>query len=151
MIIYRYANKYFDTEAEVICNAVNCVGVYGAGLAKEFAKRYPKDVARHREVAKDGHIYAGSVLITDHSHRENGQKIILHCATKHHWRDRSKYGYVEECLHGINSAFHRLGFGSVAVPALGCGLGDLSWDVVKPMMEDILEHDRYQVFAYMPK
>ncbi len=40
MIQYIQGNL-FNSPAQVLTNAVNCVGVMGKGIALEFKKRYP--------------------------------------------------------------------------------------------------------------
>lgn len=32
----------FDSECDIITNPVNCIGIMGAGLAKQFAIRFPR-------------------------------------------------------------------------------------------------------------
>jgi hypothetical protein len=40
MIAYVQGNL-FESSAQVLSNAVNCVGIMGKGIALEFKKRYP--------------------------------------------------------------------------------------------------------------
>ena len=40
--VIKTRGNIFDTKADVICNAVNCIGVMGAGDAKAFADKFPE-------------------------------------------------------------------------------------------------------------
>lgn len=40
--VIKTKGNIFDTKADVICNAVNCIGVMGAGIAKAFADKFPE-------------------------------------------------------------------------------------------------------------
>ena len=40
--VIKTKGNIFDTKADVICNAVNCIGVMGAGVAKAFADKFPE-------------------------------------------------------------------------------------------------------------
>jgi len=66
-----------------------------------------------------------------------GMPTIIHLTTKNHWRNPSK---IEWVISGCNELKQYLKINevkSVAIPRLGCGLGGLSWETVKPEMEDI--------------
>lgn len=36
--VIKTKGNIFDTKADVICNAVNCIGVMGAGVGKSFCR-----------------------------------------------------------------------------------------------------------------
>lgn len=40
--VIKTRGNIFDTKADIICNAVNCIGVMGAGVAKAFADKFPE-------------------------------------------------------------------------------------------------------------
>ena len=48
MIIITESNV-FNTDADTIVNAINCVGFMGKGLALEFSLRYPKLLVDYKE------------------------------------------------------------------------------------------------------
>jgi len=118
----------FDSGATAIVNPVNCVGVMGGGLAKAFANRYP-------EMERDYNMYCESGLLRPgmiHSYYSNleDEPIILNLPTKDDWRDPSTYEYIRNGLIALATYLNRFNIDSVAVPALGCGLGGLNWEVV---------------------
>jgi O-acetyl-ADP-ribose deacetylase (regulator of RNase III) len=62
---------------------------------------------------------------------------------------RSKLPDIETGLRDLRRQLLEREISSVAVPALGCGLGQLSWTDVRPVIEDALgdlESTRVVVF-----
>lgn len=119
----------FNSGASAIVNPVNCVGVMGGGLAKAFADRYP-------EMERDYNMYCASGLLRPgmvHSYYSNLEEdpIILNLPTKDDWRDPSTIEYVHDGLMALATFLNRFNIDSVAVPALGCGLGGLAWEPVE--------------------
>lgn len=119
------------------CNAivipVNCVGVAGKGLAKQFSDRYP--FARHlyQEACADGYLRPGWV----HEITGLGDNPTFFCAaTKGHWRTPSQLSWIDSCLCNLysmvrNSHLERgRAITCLALPALGAGLGGLTPDAV---------------------
>ena len=53
MITYKTGN-IFDSDADILVNPVNNVGVAGAGLAKQFKIRYPEANDYYVEQCKKG-------------------------------------------------------------------------------------------------
>lgn len=63
--------------------------------------------------------------------------------TKTHWRSPSDLVLIEDSAFALQSIADELGWGRVALPHVGCGLGGLSWEnEVRPSLESILD-DRF--------
>lgn len=67
----------------------------------------------------------------------NGPMIIC-LATKDDWRDSSKIEYVSAGLDDLTKQIETFGIRSIAIPKLGCGLGGLDWDKVRPLIVERL-------------
>jgi hypothetical protein len=52
-------------------------------------------------------------------------KWFLLFPTRRHWREKSDIGGIEKGLQWIRDNYRREGIQSLAIPALGCGLGGL--------------------------
>ena len=123
----------FDSEAEMLVNPVNTVGVMGKGLALEFKKRYPRMFEDYKIACNQGLFYIGQLMIcTEKDHR------ILLFPTKKHWKYPSKIEYIESGLRAFVGVSKTMNISTIAFPPLGCGCGGLKWDDVKPLMEQYL-------------
>ncbi len=125
----------FAQSSEAIVNPVNCVGVMGKGLAAEFKERYPDTFAAYRDACADHRLHPGHVFL--HDTGEKNPRWIVHFPTKQHWRDPSVLSDIDTGLRDLAYAVKRHDIKSIAVPALGCGLGGLDWQKVRPL---ILQH-----------
>jgi O-acetyl-ADP-ribose deacetylase (regulator of RNase III) len=59
---------------------------------------------------------------------------IFNVATKDDFIADSKYDWIAEAIKSMPKIMRESGIKSVAIPALGCGLGCLDWKVVKQMI-----------------
>lgn len=122
----------FNSPAQVIVNTVNTVGVMGKGLALSFKKRYPEMFASYRSACEKRQLKTGKLMLwyaPDH--------WILLFPTKENWRNPSKLEYIENGLIKFVNTYAEKNITSIAFPKLGCGNGELNWDDVRPLMENI--------------
>lgn len=132
MIEYVHGD-IFDSGAEALVNPVNCFGICGKGLAKQFKERYPWNFGVYRNYCLPHHyLAAGHVLwVKDRIHDFR----IANLATKYHWRENSRLEYVRMGMSELALGVLNLDIHSLAIPPLGCGCGNLQWEEVKPIIE----------------
>lgn len=119
------------TRARHFANPVNLVGVMGAGLARQVANRWPACVESYRVACRDRILRPGTVL----TWRRPDGGIIFQAPTKHHWRDPSDVDLVRQTIDALFAQADRLKLAELHLPALGCGLGGLSWQgQVEPLV-----------------
>ena len=121
-------------DAEALVNAVNCVGVMGRGIALQFRKAFPENFKIYEAACKRGEVKPGEMLVFD-THQVTNPRYIINFPTKRHWRDQSRITDIESGLEALVKEVHDRGISSIAVPALGCGLGGLKWSEVRPRIE----------------
>ena len=126
----------FDHGCEAIVNPVNCVGAMGAGLALKFKKRFPDNFKIYADYCRKGEMKTGRVLMV--SNRDRPPAWIANFPTKDHWRDPSRMEWIKDGLLDLRFRIDERGIKSVALPALGCGLGGLNWRDVRTAISDIL-------------
>lgn len=114
----------FASECHVITCPVNTVGVMGAGLAKAVSIRYPGIGSNYRHAIHTGKLAEGRPWL--YPIGDGSGKSVLFFATKRDWRDGSSLDWVVEGLNYLKDHFQEMGIESIAMPALGCGLGKVT-------------------------
>jgi O-acetyl-ADP-ribose deacetylase (regulator of RNase III) len=123
-----------NANTDAIVNAVNCVGVMGRGLALQFRQRYPENfkayaVACARKEVRPGRMFVYPVgSLTE-------PRYIINFPTKEHWKGNSRIQFIAGGLEDLIREVEILNIHSIAVPPLGCGLGGLRWQEVRPLIE----------------
>lgn len=139
-----------ESNTEVIINPVNTVGVMGKGLALQFKQKFPTNYKIYKEACKNKSIDIGKLLLVDESNLERKQ-FIINFPTKKHWHNPSKIEYIEEGLKDLVRIIETQKFKSIAIPALGCGLGGLEWENVKLLIEKQLGNlDGTEIVVFEP-
>lgn len=125
----------FASGAQCLVVPVNTIGVAGKGLALQFRKRFPSWYASYQERCRQRIYDAGDFLAIP---VKNGAVMVGEFYTKTHWRDPSYLRHISTGLIDLAHEYRSLGMGSIAVPPVGCGLGGLDWDEVKPLVVSCL-------------
>ena len=125
-----------EADVEALVNPVNTQGVMGKGLALEFKRAFPDAFKAYANACVRGEVMTGRMHVV---RRASPPRFILHFPTKRHWRDPSKLEYVSSGLEDLVRSVRELRIASLAVPALGCGLGGLSWAEVEPLIVNAFE------------
>ena len=136
MIEYIENGNIFKSEAHAYVNPVNCVGVMGKGLAWAFQVRFPGNFESYEKICSQHRLQPGKVFVV--RNKEAPPPLIINLPTKRHWVDESKLDDIVSGLQSLAKALIHFKAKSVAVPALGCGLGGLDWDDIKPAIEAAL-------------
>jgi len=133
-VITYVKGNLFSSPAKVLVNTVNTVGVMGKGIAKEFKAIYPEMFREYQALCESGELVPGKLFLYKTSH-----KWVLNFPTKRHWRQKSKVEDIEAGLRTFAEQYDTFGVHSFAFPQLGCGNGELDWEMqVRPLMERFL-------------
>ncbi|SET32932.1 macro domain-containing protein [Thorsellia anophelis] len=129
MIIFKTGN-IFTENVEAIVNPVNCVGVMGRGIALQFKQRYTENYKDYVAACNRKEVQPGKMFV----HRNKlliNPSFIINFPTKRHWRNQSKIEDIQLGLKDLIKVIGELNIQSVALPALGSGLGGLNWNEVR--------------------
>ncbi len=151
-----YGDMFF-AGTEVLTISVNVVGVMGKGLASRFKYLFPEAYVRYEELCRSKKLRVGAPYLLEVA-KTNGslkyRKFLLF-PTKKHWRGNARIEYIEEGLKYLISKVENKEWQmkSIALPALGCGLGKLKWKDVGPLMVKYLHrltNHNVEVMIYTP-
>ncbi len=132
MLLYR-RTSIFESTAQTLVNTVNCVGVMGKGIAKEFKDRHPQMFEVYKRICDQGLLEPGKLWLW-----KSEDHWVLNFPTKKHWRHPAKFEWIEWGLQKFVSAYEQQGIREISFPRLGCGNGGLDWEDVRPLMERYL-------------
>lgn len=135
-----------DSDATAIVNTVNCIGASGKGIALEFKKKYPKETLIYKKACQQDIVKTGRMFVVP---IENNRWII-NFPTKQHWRNESKLEWIKDGLDDLHTLLKNSKLESIAIPPLGCGLGKLDWNIVKPLIINKLSDLDTTVYLYEP-
>lgn len=133
----------FDSPAQTLVNTVNCVGVMGKGLAKEFKSREPAMFRAYKSLCDNKKLKPGLLWLW-----RGKNSWVLNFPTKQHWRSPSRIEWIEAGLDKFVSRYKDLEIEDISFPRLGCGNGDLDWDDVRPLMEKYLSDLSIPVYVH---
>ncbi|MDC9714842.1 MAG: DarT ssDNA thymidine ADP-ribosyltransferase family protein [Gammaproteobacteria bacterium] len=155
----------FFSYAQTLTISVNTVGVMGKGLASRAKHQFPDMYVQYQMACKSNKIKAGKPWIYKREilmdeeladnpsslENPNGLRWFLLFPTKRHWRDNSRLDDIEQGLAWLLKNYKKEGIKSLSLPALGCGLGQLSWQQVGPLMCKYLLQMEIPVKIYLPR
>lgn len=144
MITYKQGD-IFKSKAQTLVATVNCVGVMGKGLAKEFKQRFPEMFKEYSKACKRGELKKGKLFLYDYLDTK-----ILCFPTKDNWKGPSKYEFIEEGLITLRNNYTEWGIASIAIPPLGSGLGGLRWEKVRKLIIKYLKDLPIDIEIYEP-
>jgi len=133
MIEYKHGDLLAEN-ADALVNTVNCVGVMGRGVALQFKRRFPDNYTFYKTACKHNEVVPGKMLVYETNGLVN-PRYIINFPTKRHWRGASRMEDIDAGLTDLIRVVQSLGIASIAVPPLGCGLGGLDWNAVRPRIE----------------
>ena len=116
---------------DALAHGVNCAGKMGAGIAVEFKRRWPAMFTAYRVACLEGRLVPGTVF----AERADG-RWIYNLATQDKPGSRARLEWVQATLGAMAArARWQHGVRRIGMPRIGCGLGGLSWDDVRPLVE----------------
>ena len=137
----------FRSQAQTLVIPVNCIGVMGAGLANEMRGRFYDAALEYHRLCKEKELRIGKPCLYK---RETTPWILLF-PTKGHWQTSSMLTDIALGTAYLAQHYEEWGIESLAVPALGCGLGRLRWSEVAPILQAAFDTFTIPVWLYAPK
>lgn len=155
----------FFSNLQTLTISVNLQGIMGKGLASRAKYQFPDIYVAYQDACRSKRITATRPFLYKRESSldeeladldtplvtSNAVKWFLLFATKRHWKDNSRMEDVEGGLKWVRDNYQKQGIKSLALPALGCGLGGLDWKTVGPLMCKFLHGIDISVAIYLPQ
>lgn len=139
----------FKSKCQTITNPVNCIGIMGGGLARAFASKFQYMLDVYKEQCKTSELMPGRPTVVGATSEDDEKKVLLF-PTKGHIKFDSDYTMIANGLNYVACNYKQLGIKSLAVCALGCGIGACDWNVVYPMISYYLGNLPIEIEVYAP-
>jgi O-acetyl-ADP-ribose deacetylase (regulator of RNase III) len=148
MITYHHGNLLND-DAQVLVNPVNCVGVMPGGLARQFADRWPEILQPYADDCESGRLKLGTCSIG----KTRDGRTVIHFPTMHFPGSAASLIDIESGLASLRGLIltDPDAFSTIAIPALGCGVGGLDWPDVEALIIRALADLPGDIRLYAPK
>ena len=155
----------FFSNLQTLTISVNLQGIMGKGLASRAKYQFPDVYVRYQDACRARQLRADRPFLYKREssleqeladldsplETPNAVKWFLLFATKRKWRENSRLEDIEAGLNWVRANAVPQGIGSLALPALGCGLGNLDWRKVGPLMCRYLHGIGFDVAIYLPR
>jgi len=162
--LYLIKGDMFFSKLQTLTISVNCRGIMGKGLASRAKYQFPRVYVYYQDLCKQKNLRLGkphlykqelsldSQLADEPTSLENGvtETWFLLFPTKDNWRNRADIGGIEKGLQWVCDNYQAEGIKSLAMPALGCGLGWLDWSAVGPLLCRYLANLDIPTWVYLP-
>ena len=135
----------FTSKSQTLVNAVNTVGVMGAGIALEYKLRFPLMYQKYLKICRNNQFNIGNLWLYKHTE----SKFILNFPTKTHWKYKSKEEYLIKGLEKFTQTYVQKNIKSIAFPLLGADNGGLSQNTSLSIMESYLKNCKIPIEIYI--
>jgi O-acetyl-ADP-ribose deacetylase (regulator of RNase III) len=127
-----FVNHY---EVQTFAHGCNCRGVMGAGIAAEFKRRYPEMFREYaaRCTARPRRFSPGDVFLW----KPPAGPAVFNLATQDRPGPYATVEAIEQSLRAMRQLADREGITSIAMPAVGAGVGGLAWPALRTVAERV--------------
>lgn len=150
-MIQQGSGSIFDVRVDAYVNPVNCAGTMGRGLARQFALKYGREyVEDYQTQCRLRELRQGTIHVW---RAHDAGAIVISAPTKIHWSEKSTVPLISATLDALLVFCVDVGVKSIAMPALGCGLGGLDFvKQVEPLICAVFAtHPEIDVTLFPPQ
>jgi O-acetyl-ADP-ribose deacetylase (regulator of RNase III) len=149
-MIKFHKGNILEADVEALVNTVNCVGIMGRGIALQFKNMFPDNFKAYAAACERNAVQPG-LMFTYRTNELTFPHFIVNFPTKRHWKGKSRMADIDAGLNDLVETIRRNNIKSIAIPALGSGLGGLNWDDVRPRIVAAMQDlDDVDVVIYEP-
>lgn len=160
MITY-HEGDLLKSRCDIICHQVNCLGVMGAGIAKQIKEQYPENYKLYKYAVDSnkkedclGRVcywtdFKGLVIANMFAQLDIYPRDVVHTdykAFRECCKSIKDFAY-SQCVSGL--PHYRIGFPY----NIGCGLAGGDWNIVSQILEEEFAgpHWNVEIWKYVPQ
>lgn len=121
----------FALDAPALGHGCNCQGAMGAGIAKEFKRRFPDMYAEYRLRCQTGRFQLGDVFVWTAP-----DLVVYNLATQPRPGPSADREAVRLSARAMLRDAEDRGLPTVGIPRIGAGLGGLRWSSVSAVLAE---------------
>jgi hypothetical protein len=158
--VFLARGDLFFSQMHTLTISVNTVGVMGKGLASRAKYQFPDVYVQYQDLCKSRKLVVGKPVFLKREQslaaelaeesNDTGETGFLLFPTKQKWQEDSRLEYIVDGMQHVLNHYKLWGIKSLALPALGCGLGKLDWKDVGPIICSTAHKMDIQVCVYLP-
>lgn len=158
------SGNIFDADVECITDANNSIGISGAGLAKIFANKYPMVSKKYNLFSVEWQKSKGHVndsvfnspelmppVIFPKGYLDNKDYAICKFPTMIYPGEKCEEKNIKRNLELLVGLLQLKKINSIALPALGCGIGRFEFSNLTHLVEEIFNNTNYKVILFQPR
>lgn len=128
-----------EAPERIIAHGCNTRGAFNAGVAGAIRRRLPKAYDAYARAHSEGRLKLGSVIWSDPQADPHG-RYVAHCITQRSF-GRSGHRYVDydavlSCMRQVAAFAKARNVDTVAMPAIGAGLGGGDWAILEEIIAE---------------
>lgn len=143
MAIIYCRGDLFLSKAHTLAHGCNCDGVMGAGIAKEFKRRFPEMYNQYRERCLNKTFIPGDYWLC----KNTSPWWVLNLATQYSTKGADSE-LLTKSFQALEASYQQEGIQSVAMPLIATGLGGLTSIEVYGIMSEIFIDSSLPIFVY---
>ena len=147
MLKYVNGDLVKDKKYTVFCHQVNCIGVMGAGIAKQIRDAYPEVYRNYKQSVGESNARIGTNL---YIHTSDNRTCVNMFAQYNYGRDEQYTDYTafRKCLTNLKNYAAVLSSDTIiAFPyGIGCGNGGGKWDIIESMLKHFAHEVKQEVY-----
>lgn len=118
-------------------HGVNCRGLMGAGIAREFRRRWPGMHNQYAYLCARYRLQLGEVFKWQRHDAEADNTIIYSLATQDRPGRHASLDAVRQTVTWMVDDAEAHGVPEIGLPRIGAGIGGLAWSDVSAVLDDV--------------
>jgi O-acetyl-ADP-ribose deacetylase (regulator of RNase III) len=140
----RKGNLFEADDLDALAHGVNCKGVMGAGIAKEFARRWSDILPPYREFCQGASVPLGAAWL----YIAGDGTLIFNLTTQRRPGPDAKLRWVAQAVGNMLEQAELTGVKRIGMPRIGCGIGGLEWVEVRMIVELLANESPVEVVVF---